>query len=329
MKAIVLTLLLCAITAQLSAARIRVHVVSEDDGAPVTNALVSSVFSTLAVGGGTPIKRIVTESRTDADGNCCFSGASFDKSVGFLVKRKDQVYYGASTNLDYTSLKPWSVVTIPVIRFGTPTPLIVKEAKVNFDDVEGESCDVAEFDMLKCDWLPPRGEGMVADVVLKRKPVGVVGSVKDHDGKTHVLKRYEMEVSFPGKGNGMVRFQADKDRSLKCRSAPASGYENPLVLWEYSDEELNWHDNFRDEPLRFCFRIRSLWGSDGKLIGCHYGKSYGGFALSRYYDGGKDGVCRGIIKYYVNPISTDPNLELDRNLEAQQRVGDSNSTYEP
>lgn len=61
------------------------------------------------------------------------------------------------------------------------------------------------------------------------------------------LKRYEIEVEFPGEGNGIVEIPGVKDRSLRVRTAPEDGYESTMLLFDEQHYERSSTNNYNIE----------------------------------------------------------------------------------
>mgnify|MGYP001772022972 CR=1 FL=1 len=179
---------------------------------------------------------------------------------------------------------------------------------------------VIAFDMLKADWLPPKGTGEVADVVVTRLPRRSLGYVSLKDGRSGEAYEDVLRVEFPGEGNGIREVTPLKGCDLLVRHAPLEGYER---FWEERWGRDLKFDLISTESLDRCqcFRIRAHKDADGKCVGGYYGKIYEGFSFSG------PGVPKGAMAidsfsytYFLNPAAGDRNLEFNgKNLNPETR----------
>lgn len=199
------------------------------------------------------------------------------------------------------------VVTVALQRVKHAIPLYFRRLT---DETGGSFRDTTElkYDFLLEDWLPPKGTGVVSDVVFTRLPPKACPpkDVPDwRDGGTN----YSMMVEFPGEGNGLVEMQYDETRGVKIMEAPMAGYSNRIVRWTNENGHGKSEDNFNEDRC-FCFRIRTRTDGVGKVVDGYYGKIYNDIT---FQDGYNPWVPIGSVDmlYYLNPTNGDRNLEFN------------------
>ncbi len=154
----------------------------------------------------------------------------------------------------------------------------------------GTSPDVA-IDLLEGDWLPPLGNGKTADILV------TVLSPEETGRYYHTLR-----FTFPGDGNGIRPVEPNLDGGPYVWTAPDSGYASEFG-------PISWEGRNYDKPIPcYCFRIRSEYDADGRLVSCHYGKIYDCIRAAGVYKR-PSRILLPTFSCYVNPAPLDPNLE--------------------
>ena len=303
-------------------ANFSVRVEDGTTGKPLVGVKVGCVFENLPTdwsGGEDANEEYVKVS--DKHGCCRFKGRT-NKAEVYCVRMEPEHYsteWGipfARVEADERLIPEYATTTIRVERIEHPIPLFVKEVECGFP----EGSDSVSFDMLKADWLPPKGTGEVADVVVTRLPRRSLGYVSLKDGRSGEAYEDVLRVEFPGEGNGIREVTPLKGCDLLVRQAPLEGYER---FWEERWGRDLKFDLISTESLDRCqcFRIRAHKDADGKCVGGYYGKIYEGFSFSG------PGVPKGAMAidsfsytYFLNPAAGDRNLEFNgKNLNPETR----------
>lgn len=261
---------------------------------------------------------------TDPKGYCQATGQSNCGQAGCYVKNPPHGYYHpalgwknkfTSKNLFGVWQPDTLVATIRLQRVEHPIPLWVKNAKLKMKPEHAAGYDgtnaVWRYDLMVGDWLPPAGQGKVADLV-------VAGNYR-FDGMVDGVSKfscyeYSHSVEFPGKGNGVFENLVQPQIGIKVRRAPESGYERS-VKGSFGRKKILYGVNifpklYSDEDANRCyvFRVRSRYDEKGNLVEAYYGKIYGDFSFKRLWDAGGQ---QPVFLYYLNPTSLDRNLEWD------------------
>ena len=289
-----------------------VYVIDKISGAPIEGASVKAWFEVdigwQALIESAPI--ITAETITDKSGRCDLSGKTNTGDVT-IEARKKGLYYEEVSGFKYSrknqnnSWQPDNlVVTIALQRVEHPIPLFVKRIEhqlFSTNDFFEQTGNNLSFDLLKGDWLPPKGTGSVADVIFNRKyfkgkdPIEVSYKVMVYP------YRYEMPVHFPGQGNGLLPFIPKNTWGIRLRTAPEEGYSSDITCFsEYNGRKTS----NRDKNRCYYFRIRTKRNEKGEIVSAYYGKIYGDIGLSKEYQMPE-------FLYYLNTTPLDRNLEWD------------------
>lgn len=252
---------------------------------------------------------------TDNNGCTQIQGSSNNGEAGATVVSADGYYTPAHSDIPRFRKKNffgvWQpddlVVTVKLQRVERPIPLWVKRCVL---DVDKDISDVNEgrfaYDLIMGEWLPPFGNGSVADIEFARLPHEDLGE-GDNDGIKGASFRDAMSVTFPGTDNGLLELSHDSMQVLRIRVAPESGYRPNYLRYEGRNGKLKWDTNY-DRNRSFCFRIRTRRDEKGNVVEGYYGKVYGDFEMFKGYN---FKVCGARFLYYLNPTSLDRNLEWD------------------
>ena len=289
-------------------------------------------------------KGMLKKGLTNANGDVSFEGDSDENHVTYSLRVEDGNFYPIvrkQLKFDHVSgviSKRWepydSTVTVALQRVVHPIPLFVNKVELrdNRNGIGGfdGTNSVLRFDLIKGDWLPPYGNGIVSDVRFT----------------SHVRLKEKMRRFLPQEGTwGDVRFFELANRvefceedflepsiakdgaGIKIRMAAENGIarEAVKVIGKRKVVEANqdWHSerfNDRDPNRCYTFRIRSRRDEKGKLVEAYYGKIYGDF---EFEGDEKKGLIGVKFLYYLNPTSLDRNLEWDmkNNLCPNGNVG--------
>lgn len=320
MKSIILILSLLGFVAHGETARVRALLLDASTGEPITGRVVSVSFGNINMWGHS----VTSEGTgiTDENGYCSFKGSTNARRVTCTYWRSED-YYRCEAGAKFTgvSLLPYNrllpdnqVITLAVQRVEHPIPLHIDRLITPFgQDMFKDHDNRLEYDLLTSDWLPPLGTGMVADVVFIRKPRVVFRTGPSKCGhKIGDFYREEMEVVFPGRGNGVQEVKP-LNTYLPIRMAPEDGYGPSCVASQWTDDNLQLKHSWGEEEKFYCFRIRSGFDESGKIISGIYGKIYNGLRI--VYSGNDDCKIGGVdIDFMINPKSLDRNLEWDEQI---------------
>ena len=311
-------------------AKLEALVIDEKTEKPLANVEVTGWFEMnygwLAVK-GSPGPNIC-KALTDASGRCKLSGKTNLGSAGCYVRHAPFGYYDMSGGGGYdfkgkNIFGVWQpddlVVTVRVQRVENPIPLFVKKVGVytyssgSDEDLFDKGDGVLRLDLMKGEWLPPVGNGIVADVVFTRLPRQDFGEGVSGSGIKGQSFRNSMMVSFPGDGNGLVEVVPPHSAALKIRTAPDSGYKPEYLCWSGCNKRLKDETSW-DRNRCQCFRIRTRRNDKGEIVEAFYGKVYGDirFFGMRRADRSYSYVASVNMLYYLNPNSRDRNLEWNR-----------------
>lgn len=318
--AIVVLGLLSMCQSNADLAKIGAFVVDGRTGEPLKNVLVRGGFDNhwgwLAVKGA-PLPN-ESFAWTDANGFCRLRGRTNIGEAGVSVREAPPGFYRPRYGEGWSFRRKnllgiWQpdnlVATIRLQRVERPIPLFVKVCKL---DVKREIADVNggrfALDLMAGDWLPPFGEGRVADIEFARLPHEDLGAGMNDSDVRGTSFRDSMAVRFPGEGNGLVESNPAPNLRLRIRTAPEDGYRPDYLCWTGRNRKLEYVGSY-DENRCFCFRIRTRRDDRGRIVEAYYGKIYGDILM---YTGYNFIVCGVKFLYYLNPTPLDRNLEWDR-----------------
>ena len=304
-------------------AKVGVFVVDDRTGEPMKDVSVTGSFRMdngwLAFKGGEPPNR--DSAVTDVNGRCRLRGRTNCGRMGVWARNPPSGYYAPRRGWgrrfsEKNLLGIWQpdnlVATIRLQRVERPIPLFVKACKL---DVKREIADVNggrfALDLMSGDWLPPFGEGKVADIEFARLPHEDLGSGMNDSDVRGTSFRDSMAVRFPGAGNGLVESNPAPNLRLRIRTAPEDGYRPDYLCWTGRNRKLEYVGSY-DENRCFCFRIRTRRDDRGRIVGAYYGKIYGDITFVYQFRPEFVPVASVCMSYYLNPTPLDRNLEWDR-----------------
>ena len=303
-------------------AKITALVVDEISGEPIEGVSVSGVFRVEC----NPWERVkgspspnIDQKRTDTNGRCELKGRTNNGRVLCLLDDGPNSHYWVMQGGGYrfkskNILGVWQpdnvVVTIKLQRVEHPITLFVKNVREpdRKRDLFAEGGGRIAFDFLEGEWLPPVGNGKVADVEFERLPREDLGDAENQGLKAKAY-RDSMTVKFLGVDNGLIEMKALQSDWLKVRTAPEAGYGSDYLCWDAYNKHMKVETNY--SPNRcFCFRIRTKHDEHGNIVGAYYGKIYGDIKFE-YKNNPFVPVATVQMRYYLNPTSLDRNLEWD------------------
>ena len=292
---------------------VRVNVkVNDDAGLPVQNANVSVGTRRDRIDlwtNSSPEYRSVNE-KTDRQGRAslvfpCYS-AHFNLAVsadGYYTEVPDEISFKTcGTGLFTVNLAEYEKnIDITLYRKKSPVAMYVRPRYFRSSIKYNSTSGVCEYDMEKCDYLPPFGHGERCDMRVEWETIRTnnleecKGKVTFVDGGAYVMKKRTMNERTL-----CSVYRADTNESFKTefpflyrRQYNSSG----KIL---SDKNIDIHVLKEDEY--FIFRVRERHDENGNLVSVNYGKLYGPFRGSIYLNFGQ---CS------FNPNVNDNNLEVD------------------
>jgi hypothetical protein len=284
--------------------------VSDDAGMPVSAGFVrASSFASWERGEG--FGRSINDNYRapiNEEGVAVMSGLSLRGTFAYGVYAEGRYYSGFGGELQLKEVlggrwEPWRLrVEVVIPRILEPTALFARK----YGLYEREKIPAEKpigFDLMVSDWVAPYGKGKVADFLLDYKTIVPL---------TDETKAFEcsLTLTFSNPGDGFQTRSVPATRRLLIlpRRAPEEGYNG------------TWSKRFGRPregadllPLaradeNFFFRVRTVLGVDGRVVGALYGKIYGDIVF--------DALGHIRFTYYLNPTVNDRNLEFDpkRNL---------------
>lgn len=326
MRTLIVLLSMLVISAAFGeTARFRAFVMDAETGAAITGKTVTAFFGSREWFGASRTDPV--EQLTDGHGMCAFSGSA-NRSISCVVEGdalwyqcRREVHFTGVSRLMFNRLLPDNqIVTMAVQRVENPIPLhVMKISEGQVTNFFGVGNNTLKYDLVVSDWLPPKGTGVVADVVFERlKPKYLKTVTYGPHCPPKNLYNSELLVTFPGAGNGIVEVKPLADSALQCRSAPETGYVPEIRAWT-SHEDKNGLVHSWDDSQVYCFRIRSAHDAEGRLTEGLYGKIYQGIRCA--YSQDDDNPIGGVeMTYYLNVNNLDRNLEWDTKNNLNKRT---------
>lgn len=207
---------------------------------------------------------------------------------------------------------PWNPV-IEVILKPQKNPIPMHAKRIHID-IPQQNNPIG-FDMEKGDWVPPHGEGSVADVYINY-------SLTQKDLWTGDER---FEISNTNLMCGLQELNADMFSGFKSiYHAPLTGYVESLkYVLNRTKTKIIEEKKLRDSSY-IVFRSRAVVDEEGELERANYGKIYPPIRHGRLH--GKD---RMVLIYYFNPTPNDRNLEFDPNKNLFKNLSSQEEVREP
>ena len=290
--------------------------VQDDDGQPMAGVYVRCEFENPPTDWSEKRSDECYLKKTDARGHCTFKGRTSTGSV--VCTAVDRGFYRTCSDIpikevtkEHVLIPEYQVTTIVVQRVKRPIPLFVKAVECARGHGFGPGTNTVSFDMIKADWLPPRGTGEVADVRVTRMPRKSFGIVEPDDYRKGESYEDVLRIEFPGEGNGIQEVEPLEGCDLMVRRAPEDGYK---LSWEErkgKDRKLN---RYSTESMTrcHCIRIRTQTDASGNVIAGYYGKIYGGFDFGgNLHEDANVAIDWFRYTYFLNLTPCERNLEFN------------------
>ena len=293
---------------------VKFHVV-DSDGVPVANAMIETSTSAemISVWSNQSDKHKTIYTKTDENGQAschflCWRG-SFD-----CYLEADDCYPEKKVNLSFATKSGDAFianlaghekeVNFKVYRKKSPVAMCVRPG--GFRPIKCKAAiGVYEYDMEKCDYLPPYGHGEKCDMKVEWESVSTnntyecKGKVTFIDGGAYIMQK------IPGSTPRSLQsvYRADSNQTYKTEFSFYRRHRFNDKGWT------QFGDGYIDIPVvksseYFVFRVRERRGENGELIEAHYGKMYGVFHIDE-----SRRLMFGQCSF--NPNVNDNNLEVD------------------
>ncbi len=239
--------------------------------------------------------------------------------VGVGYKACKEGYYTSRkrTMISFTEMPKGERVPVDFIirlkRIRNPIAMFAKDVEVSYSNSDWDfqnKCfmytnTVSGFDLVFGDYLPPLGNGRIADLRFHWQLTNIQIPA---EGLCSPSCRYDtrFEVALTNGVDGIMKGiyeNTSEGRSvselISCHSAPDVGYQPNIVIWTGYDNEGKRTTN-DDRTQLYYFRIRTVTNEVGAVTNALYGKIY---------------IFRGFnscFRYYLNPTPNDRNVESTR-----------------
>ena len=313
-----LTMVGCAALAQHPVSSTITFVVRDDAGQVVTNALADGCFLDVTQSGARDrFNRVI-----DKNGCLVAKGSTF---VGVYARFTCNGFYPTTVKemIDYKQYldrngkllpKRWDL-EIPVLlkRIRHQIPMYQQFVVNPHTNMRGGGSKYllsrsSGFDLLKGAFLPPYGNGEVADFAFDWK---MTIYETDQDGLA-LSYGTRCEICLTNVVDGICRGKPDGSLEDGVGSRFISAYEAPLGGYQ---SQLSFHRNLRgskvdsndDKHYLYYFRIRTQTNEAGQVTNALYGKIQGRINEN--------------FTFYLNPTPNDRNIEPDlkKNLFPEER----------
>lgn len=281
-------------------ARVSLKVVN-DEGGPVSSAKVR-----VQMGMNFEERSYWIDGETDENGAFLVDGVTTGNKIAIGLSKDG--YYNSNRELHFTRMgsehavkdgkwQPWGKEERIVLRkIKNPIALECRELILQVPATN----KWVGFDMCKGSFVHPYGEGRDVDFEINVK----------WDGLSKTLSKYcEMEVLFPGKGNGFyfVSKMPESDYANVMGASSKNVYDKASLKWaERKDGEYLRGNSIWNE-FDAVVRLRSQLDEQGKLIFANYAD-----LRTLEVSPSKRGCPLLNLSYVFNPTPNDTNLELMR-----------------
>lgn len=170
----------------------------------------------------------------------------------------------------------------------------------------GGSPSCVGYDLMLCDWLPPRGNGAVADFYVHHQSI-----------VTNGVRISQAKITFDeGGGAYIVAGDGLNARSLVYRAEENGQYRSSIeskVVRPVQDVKIKPSNGLIPQDGALVIRSRVKIDEKGNIVSSNYSKIYGPFSIAEVFLFGQ--IC-------FNPNVNDTNLEFDthKNL-ADKNIG--------
>ena len=196
--------------------------------------------------------------------------------VAFVVEKEG--YYRSKGRYTFRKFtlghaQPWNpTVELVMRKIENPVPMYERNTKMFDLNIPVTGKEVG-FDLMKYDWLPPHGSGVIADFIFKLEKRYT--NIKDFDA--------QLTITFSNKFDGIQLHKDDRKNTSAFklpRYAPEKGYKNKLLLKSRRTPGKSKVNDAHDDNNYFS-RVRSEV-EDGKLVRAMYGKITGPIVFRRF-----------------------------------------------
>ena len=301
-------------------ATLSLTVLDLESGLPISNATVTAGWEMPNPDGdwgSGPVRN--SQKKTDESGFC---RVSLGSAKGYVQAEHSAFYSSglynkADLGLGHSILalnKP--SLTIKLLKKINPVDMYVRKVSADRGGKIPALDTPCGFDLKRCAWVKPYGDGETADFVVTAK-LAYRGD-RDYD--------YVCTLSYPGHLNGIQVMQKPpegQNSSMKFpRSAPLNGYLNswsaqgalgqgPLI--HATPDAVEKTEGAVGEDGGFVFRVRGKATEDEKSASsCLYGKIHGPISIKvlPWYPKPEQQMFLGLeFRYYLNPNEDNTSLE--------------------
>ena len=284
----------------------------DQDGNATTNANVSSALYP----DGSFENAIVNNGTTDTNGCFVMEGKtngefsySFDKRGYYKTREDKYLFKDTAVFVSNGRWQPYGATnTVVLKRIVNPVAMYIASSPSVLDITMPVREVSVGFDLEKCDWISPYGNGVNADVQFKHE---------FRQGKEFLDIKSILAISFTNAFSGAYVMEKDSFSAFptvyEVNTNANFSTEHRFVYDRRPEKVLE--NSFLPSSKYLVFRCRTKVDKDGNLISSRYGKIYGDIDINR------KGRIR--ITYYLNPNENDTNLEADttKNLLPPHRLG--------
>lgn len=286
----------------LPLARVTARVLDEN-GNPLSGAIVSLSFSEPRSGSSTVKKRGLTDTNGEF-----FGEGNSDGVLGTLCT-KDGYYLGmvpipVFKNAVDKRWQPWGATYTSVLRkIENPIPVYARKVFLHMPQV-GKPCG---YDLKEGDWVSPWGKGLVPDFVFTMNC--------NYTNFNH--SDVSMKLTFSNPLDGIQPANLPKEYAYSTfiwdRQAPETGYVDSYEM-EFGLPDKGFRipsapqlRSIEDvEAQKFYIRVRTVV-KEGQIVSALYGKLSQGFFIGAMSPTNVNvRTC-----YYLNPKPLDRNMEFD------------------
>lgn len=325
---------LLSFSAWCERATIEVHVIDSETGEPLPGVKVCGEFLDatpwrLIGKGSLPPRKVFAE--TDSKGACHVRGETDCGKASAWVRDPPPGYYPSRMGIEYrtTGAKKFGhwlpkviVGTIPLQKKGRCIPLVERVAWSGIDDGAKTNALKSSFsltfayDLFEGKWLPPRGKGKHADVVVTSEYEVTDVKTNVWNGKIREEEFFTWRHTFstPGKGNGIRVFHPSPMQWVRVPRAVDEGLTPSLTrvtgcrpVFDGERWVKEYFNRDEDKTVAYALRIRSEFDECGKLKRAYYARIDREVLPSNFYYGEK--FARLDFTAYLNPLANDRNLE--------------------
>lgn len=267
----------------------------------------------------------VFETLTDTNGEYCAKGTAY---TDMQVMVRKEAHYRTEMKIEFPQLREpnhlSSVIRTNMLvvlnRIRNPAPLY---ARRTIDHLQlGET---SGFDLMKGDWVAPRGRGVESDLVFHA--TGQLIGPRDFD--------LTLTLTFSRSTDGFLPMATPLENGVSelklPHQAPLEGYRVGQA-WHFRSMKaqdpyaprilLNDHD----ANMNYYLRVRSQTNQFGIVTNALYGKILNDVELGLSSTSNAVGM---VFTYYLNPTPNDRNVEFSRGNSLFRELGPDEQLIDP